>query len=146
MKNITGCGLKLFVLIFGLASLVMGIKFLSVDSSSLIEVQAEVVSTTPGTTDDLGNESYNVTYKYQVDGVQYESSFSSSAEYAPGEVITVYYDPESPDWSYNSPGETNFLGIVGLLFGLFCLGSLGWGVLKSMLSKQDETAPNADKG
>jgi hypothetical protein len=135
VKNITGCVLKGFVLIAGLASLVLGIQYLSVDSSSLLEAQAKVISTSQGTTDDNGVENFSVTYQYEVDGVPYESSYTSSREYAPGEMITVYYDPEAPDSSFNSQGEANFLGLVGVLFGLFCIGSLGWGVVRSMFSK-----------
>lgn len=151
MKNFGSCVMKAFVWASGFVALAFGIYFLSVDSSSLIKTQAEMVSSTYTTTDDSGNESYNVTYTYQVDNVWHEDSMSSSAEYAPGEIIMVYYDPKFPDNSYASQGESSFLGIIGVVFGIYCIGSMGWGTIKSVFNKQKKEAipvedPNQGSG
>lgn len=69
MKNKTGLIMKIFVLAFGVFSLIYGIKFMSVKTADLVNVKAEILSSSWGTTDDYGNDSYNVTYSYSVMGV-----------------------------------------------------------------------------
>ena len=130
LKNKTGLIMKIFVLTFGVFSLIYGIKFMSVQTADLVEVEAEILSSTWGTIDDLGNDSYNITYSYSVMGVNYEGSFSGSEGYTQGEKITVYYDPQSPENTYSSQGESTLLGIIGIVFGLFCVGSILWGMIR----------------
>ncbi len=140
MKNTTSCILKAFVIVAGLASLILGIKYTFLDTSAWPAVQAEVVSSSFRITDDQGNDTFNVSYAYQVDDTQYSGTYSSYEALYPGDRITVYYDPRSPGTSITSKGELFFLGIIGLLFGLFCLGSLGVGALKSIFKNSKKTA------
>jgi hypothetical protein len=139
MKNVASWGVKLFTLAFGIGSLIFGTQALFSNSSNWPGVQAEVLSVSNGTIDDSGSESYNVEIKYVVDGNEYTDTFSSSTEYSRGDQVTVYYDPQSPDSTVSSPGEAEFLGIVGILFGLFVFGSFGWGALKTWLAKRKKT-------
>lgn len=131
MSKTTGCILKTFMWIVGIGSLVYGIYFLLTDTSMWPAVQAEVVSCKPVTSDDLGDTTYNTEIEYEVDGVKYSGYFNDYTEYAKGERITVYYDPKSPSSTITSQGEMGFLGCVGALFGLFTIGSMAWGAIKS---------------
>jgi hypothetical protein len=131
MKNWGTCVMKAFMWGIGLAALFFGVYYLFKDTSGYQSVQAVITSSSKGTTDDLGNWSYNVDYAYEVGGVRYTGSFSGSEGDAVGDTLTVYYDPEDPGTTFTSKGESTFLGVIGVLFGLFCLGSMGWGWLKS---------------
>ena len=126
MNKSKGLGVKIFVLVFGIASFVMGMKNISADSSALIDVEAQIMSVSKELADDSGTSSYTVTYQYTVDSIDYQNDYSSYSEVSQGEKITVYYDPESPAESYQSKNESKFVGIMGVLLGLVCVGGLGW--------------------
>ena len=121
--------------LFGLAALVFGIVYLMQDTSSFIEVEATVVSSVYATTNDNDIDSYNVTITYPVNGVETTDTINRDQEYAAGEQMTVYYDPKDPGHVFSSRSESTFLGGIGVVFGLYCLGSLGWGWLKSRREK-----------
>lgn len=99
------------------------------------EVQSSKLKVHRGTNSDgVGTDSYyaQVVYKYTVNGIQYRSDrvffgqdASTSkvsakrrvAEYAPGNQVKVYYDPENPKVSVLEPGI--HLGVFLLLaFGI----------------------------
>ncbi|MBA4385732.1 MAG: hypothetical protein C0410_13425, partial [Anaerolinea sp.] len=117
MKKNTGLGVKIFIVVVGIASFVMGVKNMSVNSAALTAVDAQVVSVYKELADDSGTSSYTVTYKYAVNGIDYQNDLSSYSEVSQGEIITVYYDPKSPAESYESQGESKFVGIMGVLLG-----------------------------
>lgn len=143
MKKGKGLGVKIFVVVFGLAAFIVGVKYLGVNSGNLTSVEAEVVSVSEELADDSGTSSYTVTYTYLVNGVSYQNDYSSYSEVTQGEKIIVYYDPKSPAESYNTKGESKFVGIMGVLLGLGCVGGTGWGAIKSKLgsSKSTEAPP-----
>jgi len=140
-KNPTSKLMTILLGLFGLAALIYGIVFLLEDTSDYVEVTASVVSSSYATTDDYGNESYNVTIVYPVNGVDTTDIISSSQEYAAGEQMTVYYDPEDTGHVFSSRSESTCLGGIGVVFGLFCLGSLGWGWLQRRRQKATPIAP-----
>jgi hypothetical protein len=135
MQKKNGLGVKIFTIIFGIAALVMGIKLLLVNTSSLTAISAEIVSISKNYADDTDTSSFDISYTYQVNGIDYQSNFSSSTEYSQGEMITVYYDPKSPETAYSSPTESKFLGVVGVILGLVCVGGTGWGMIKSRFGR-----------
>jgi len=143
MNNSKGIGsiiVKIFVVVFGIAALIVGVKYLGVNAADLKSVDAEVVSVSEELADDSGTSSYTVTYTYTVDGIGYQSNYSSYSDVQQGEKITVYYDPASPAESYQSQGESTYVGIMGILLGLACLGGMGWEAIKSIRNKSKESA------
>jgi hypothetical protein len=143
MNKSKGLGVKIFILVIGIASFVMGVKNMSVNSSALIGVEAQVVSVSKELADDSGTSSYTVTYKYAVNGVDYQDDFSSYSEVPQGEKVTVYYDPKSPAESYQSQGESKSVGVMGVILGIVCVGGIGWEAIKSKRksTKETETPP-----
>lgn len=131
MSKTTGCIMKAFMWVVGFAALGYGIYFLTVDTSNWPQVEAVVTSSTQSTSDDVGNTTYNTSYEFEVDGVKYQASVNDYTEYAKGDKITVYYDPNDPSTTITSQGEMGFLGCVGVLFGLFAIGSMTWGAIKA---------------
>jgi len=147
MKKIISLGLKIIVFVSGLLCLWFGLKNIFVDTSDWIKVQAEVISVSTSTdfTEGSNGISYDGKYKYQVDNIQYEGSYSNGPNYSPGKMITVYYDPQKPEISDVSPGQSQWFGIVLFLFGIYCIGSLGWAVLKSWFTKKGNPENPAEK-
>ena len=131
MNKTTGCIMKTFTWLAGIASLVYGIYFLTVDTSKWPQVEVVVTSSKEGLSDDYSNSTYDTYYEFKVDGVTYQDSINSNTEYAAGDKITVYYDPNDPSTTITSRGEMSFLGCVGVLFGLFAIGSMAWGAIKA---------------
>lgn len=131
MSKTTGYIMKAFMWVVGFAALGYGIYFLTVDTSNWPQVEAVVTSSQESTSDDIGNSTYNTSYEFEVDGVKYQASVNDYTEYAKGDRITVYYDPNDPGTTIMSQGEMGFLGCVGVAFGLFAIGSMAWGALKA---------------
>ena len=136
MENIGSTIVKLFMWVIGLVLIVFGANLLISSTREWSEAQAEVVSSSKQYTSIEEPDSYSISYKYQVDGVEYINSMSSSANYSPGDKFTVYFDPSSPDVSFESQGGAAFLGLGSCLFGLLCVGSMAWGVWKSRSTKK----------
>lgn len=131
MNKTTGCIMKTFTWLAGIAALVYGIYFLTVDTSKWPQIEAVVTSSQKSTSDDNGDYTYNTSYEFEVSGVTYQASNNDYTEYAKGDKITVYYDPNDPSTTITSQGEMGFLGCVGVLFGLFTIGSMAWGAIKA---------------
>jgi hypothetical protein len=129
MNNIGSTIMKGFMWVVGFASLGYGIYFLSINTSDWPQVEAVVTSSEATTSDDLGNPEYTSYYEFEVDGVKYQDS--TNGQYDKGERITVYYDPNDPSKTITSRGELGSLGCIGVPFGLFCIGSMTWGVIKA---------------
>ena len=131
MKNIGSTIMKGFIWVVGFASLAYGIYFLSINTSDWPQVEAVVTASGESMTDDTGNSTYNTSFEFEVDGVKYEASVNDSTEYAKGDKITVYYDPNDPSTTIMSQGEMGYLGCIGVGFGLFAIGSMAWGAIKA---------------
>jgi hypothetical protein len=139
MKPKTHPAIKIFLVIFGLAALVWGISALRSNSSSWPAVKAAIVSSRYEGGKDLN--SYHVTYAYQVGNDHYSDTFdNSSDDYQPGDEITVYYDPASPGTSITSPGEAEFLGVIGLILGFVCVGGIAWEEFKTRRTSSQASA------
>lgn len=134
MSKTTGYIMKAFMWVIGFAALGYGIYFLSINTSNWPQTEAVVTSSERSTSDDSGNYTYNTSYEFEVDGVMYEASVNDYTEYAKGDKITVYYDPNDPSTTITSQGEMGFLGCIGVLFGLFAIGSMTWGAIKARKS------------
>jgi hypothetical protein len=141
MSKTTGCIMKGFMWVVGIASLVYGIYFLSINTSNWPQVQAVVTSSRAGTTDDAGNVNYETWFDYEVEGVKYSGYINEYTQYNQGDKLTRYYDPKDPDSTITSQGEMGFTGCIGVVFGLFCLGAMTWGAIKAR--RKTET-PAAD--
>lgn len=131
MSETTGWIMKTFMWVIGFAALGYGVYFLMMDTSNWPQIEAVVTSSEQSTSDDTGNYTYNTYYEFEVDGVKYEASVNNYTEYAKGDRITVYYDPNDPSTTIMSQGEMGFLGCIGVLFGLFAIGSMAWGAIKA---------------
>jgi hypothetical protein len=131
MSKTTGCIMKGFMWVVGIACLVGGIYYLMMDTSNWPQVDAVVTASKAGTTDDTGNTSYQTSFEYQVDGVVHEGYFNEYLQYTKGDKITVYYDPKNPNHTIQSQGELGSAGCIGVAFGLFCIGSMAWGAIKA---------------
>ena len=135
MKNIGSIIVKLFMWGLGLILIVFGANLFISSNREWSEAQAEVVSSSKQFTSFDEPESYSISYKYQVDGVEYIDSMSSGTNYSPGYKFMVYFDPASPDVSFEAKEDATLLGLGSCLFGLFCVGSMAWGVWKSRSAK-----------
>jgi hypothetical protein len=135
---------KIFVVLFGIFMIVASISALQSNSSNWPGAEAKVVSSERAvSTDNETDPGYDLTYTYKVDGVVYSKSTNVSSEYRPGDIITAYYDPASPDSSILSRGEMEMYGFGGLLFGLFCVGGVIWDVIKARFKKDQQPAEPA---
>jgi len=145
VNNKTSLVIKILVLLFGVAMIVTGVGALQSNSASWPSARAKIVSSTLHSSGNSSNNSaYDITYDYQVDGVQYSGAFTSDLEtYRKEDALIIYYDPNSPGNSITSPGEMETYGIIGILFGLFCVGGIGWDGIKSMLAKRQGAAAAA---
>lgn len=141
MSKTTGCIMKGFMWAVGIASLVYGIYFLTLDTSDWIPVEAAAVSSRAGMTDEDGNATYDITYEYVVDGVKYTHFDNEYRQPAQGEKITLYHDPNDPNHTITSQGEMGMAGCIGVVFGLVCILSMVWGVIKS---RRNTEPPAAD--
>jgi hypothetical protein len=131
MSKTTGCIMKTFTWVAGIAALVYGIYFLMMDTSKWPQIEAVVISSVEGMSDENSATTYDTYYEIQVDGIKYEDSINGYTQYNKGDKITVYYDPNDPTTTVMSRGELGFLGCVGVLFGLFTIGSMAWGAIKA---------------
>ena len=131
MSKTTGCIMKGFMWVVGIGSLVYGTILFFTNTSSWPQVEAVVTSSRSLTTDDVGTVTYETDYQYEVDGTSYQSYIHDSTQYREGERIKVYYDPDDPTTTITSQGEYGFTGCIGILFGLFCIGSMAWGAVKA---------------
>jgi hypothetical protein len=113
----------------GLALFIFGLTSLGSNSQNWPGVQGQV-TTVIRETDQNGNYTYQISYNYQVDGVEYDGSFTNSNERQSGEAITIYYDPADPRTSILSPGEREWQVWGGILGGLALLGWGGWEIVK----------------
>jgi hypothetical protein len=136
MKTIGSMIVKAFMWVFGLALIVYGANLLISSSREWSAAQAEVMSSLKRYTSSDEADSYSITYKYQVNGSEYTDSISSSRDYSPGDIFTVYFDPSSPGVSFESQGGASLLGFGSCLFGIICVGSMAWGVWKSQSRKK----------
>ena len=143
-KSITAKILTLGVIAAAVAALAFGAFYLFKDTSGYQTTQAVVTGSRYAGSDDSG-ETYNVDYEYIVDGVRYNGSFSGSERDQPGDTLTVWYDPASPGNSYQSQGEANWLGGIGVLFGAGTLFAYvrAW-LKKRHASRVTEAAPTQE--
>ncbi len=140
MNNIGSTIVKIFMWVMGLVLIVYGTNLLISSTREWSSAQAEVVSSSQQYTSSDEPESYSISYKYQVGDVEYTDSMSSGTNYSPGDKFTVYFDPSSPDDTFTSQGWASILGLVTCSFGLLCVGSMAWGVLKSRSTKKMATS------
>jgi Protein of unknown function (DUF3592) len=126
--------LRLFLIVF---PLVLGALFvwlgirnhsLGKQSESWPTVQGTLVSESSATTK---KKRIHVFYEYQVKGVNYRSSrvnFQDDKDskkkirdkYTVGDSLTVHYDPDDPEKSVLTPGNTTGSLIAKILGALFC--------------------------
>ncbi len=119
----------------GLALLIFGLTSLGSNSQNWPSVQGQV-TTVIRETDDNGNYTYQTSYSYQVNGADYDGSFTNSTEHQPGEALTVYYDPADPSTDILFPGEREWQVWGGILGGLALLGWGGWEIIKLQRKQQ----------
>jgi hypothetical protein len=144
MKSKRSIFFNIFVVVFGLAAMIMGIIAMQSKSASWPEVPGQIVSSEISNSNSDELSTYDSTYKYMVGSTEYSSSSNSSTERVPGEQITVYYDPDDPSTSVLSRGETELTGVIGFAFGLFCVGGVAWEVFKSKTRKNQAPAAPAE--
>jgi hypothetical protein len=131
MNNIGSRIIKAFMWMAGMAALVYGVYALTVDTSNWPTTVAVVTSSSKVSSDELGTDTYSTDFEYSVDGKTYQGYVNDSTQYAEGNQITVYYDPNDPDTTVMSQGEMGYVGCIGVLFGLFAIGSMAWGAVKA---------------
>ena len=87
----------LFLTIFGVIVLVISIKnsnYVQVESVvSNVKLVQNTVTDSDGT---HVEDSYDVTVKYFVEGVEYEGELSGLSKYNIGDKMKIYYNPENP--------------------------------------------------
>jgi len=91
-----------FLIPIGLALIVFGGIMLGFDFSSYEETTGSITAVAEDRDED-NHTVYDVSFTYTVDGKKYEGSFEDlGGEYATGEDIAVFYDPENPNAITNS--------------------------------------------
>jgi hypothetical protein len=138
--------MKAFTWAVGIASLVYGVYFLMMDTSKWPQIEAAVISSEEGMSDENSATTYDTYYEIEVGGVKYEDSINGYNQYNKGDKIMVYYDPTDPSTTIMSRGELGSLGCIGVVFGLFCIGSMAWGAIKARGQTEppaaDQNAPS----
>jgi hypothetical protein len=119
----------------GLALFIFGLTSLGSNSKEWPSVQGQITSSMEET-NQSGNTSYQISYSYQVKGVEYDGTFTSSDKREPGEAITIYYDPADPSTDILSPGEREWQVWGAILVGLAMLGWGGWEIIKLQRKQQ----------
>ena len=143
MNPKTSLVIKIIVFVFGLVLLVTGFNFLRSNSSNWPTVQGQVTSSVKRfqPSNSLDNPGYDVTYTYQVNNTKYETTDKMDDQPVNGAAIKVYYDPSDPHTHVLSPAEDTFSVIIGMIFGLICIGGIGWGWIKALVVKKNKTSP-----
>ncbi len=116
---------RLFVPV-GIALMIFGVILLGFRTDKYAETAGEILSVTecPTAGEDHAQEN-DVKVKYQVDGKDYETTFSNiTGSYKTGGSIKVYYDPDDPQKTTNSKLNGFIapvmigLGAAALIFGI----------------------------
>jgi hypothetical protein len=136
MWKIISLVFKIFVVLCGFGLIALGVGKYGLQSNSInwLNTDGQVVSSESDYSYDTS--AYKITYQYVVDGTTYSSSYTDDNAKSPGEKITIYYDPTHPNSSTNIPGGFEFMGFVLLAFGLFCVVSVLWGAIKSIVANR----------
>ena len=112
---------RLFFLIpFTLILLVMAVVLSPVMTKGYLETEGTVTKVEKEITYDADNtkrETYETTFTYTVDGVDYEQSFSLNGPKEIGSKITVYYNPDKPA-NVSSSLNNSWLWIIFLVLGI----------------------------
>ena len=145
MWKILSVVFKVFLVLYGFGAIALGIGSYGLKSNSAnwTGVEAQVVSSeydSSNSSEGSGSNNIKITYKYVVGDTTYFSSDYDSTEKPAGEKITIYYDPNRPDVSTTTPGSFEFSGLFLLATGLFCVGSVVWGPIKSLVSNRKKMA------
>ena len=138
MRNAARIAWKVIKVVLGLACLVWGSLYLAADTSSFPAVEAEVLSSTERIYGDTTEVAYDVKYGYQVDGTAYSGQLSSRTWREPGEIITVYYDPDDAGESYATQGQKRTWGIAILVVGLYLVVEPFWTSRSNQAAKQEK--------
>ena len=146
MSKTTGFIMKAFMWVVGIGSLIFGTFRFFKDTSNWPQVEAVVTSSKYLTSDDSGSETYETDYEYEVDGISYQSYIHEYTQYQKGDRIKIYYDPEDPTTTITSQGEYGFTGCIGIVFGLFCIGSMAWGAIKARKQAASPAEPTPGAG
>ena len=138
MRNAARIAWKVIKVVLGLACLVWGSLYLATDTSSFPAVEAKVLSSTERIYGDTTDVAYDVKYGYQVDGTAYSGQLSSRTWREPGEIITVYYDPDDAGESYATQGQKRTWGIIILAVGLYLAINPFWKTTKNPTPEQKD--------
>ena len=129
MKN------RILAIIVPVILLVGGVMFIALGAINLNQVKSfpQVDATVTnleeevGTDPDMSDVNETVTVQYVVNGKSYEEvlQFHETGKYRVGDVITVRYDPEKPNYVTAGSNKTSVIYVaVGALFALGGLAML----------------------
>lgn len=118
MRAISSIIARITLALIGAILIYSGVRVLKSVSTNLIMTQAEIVASSVKYSD-TGDKSYDISYRYEVNGEKFTLSFNSKNDYTLGSNIPVYYNPNSPDLSFRSMEAGRNEGIVFLLAGIF---------------------------
>ena len=132
-----------FFVPLGIALIVFGILMLVFNNDSYLETVGKVKEVVE-TLNSENAKVYDITFKFTVDGTEYEDTFDEQPkEYKVGDDIKVYYDPEDP--TRTSSSKTGILPPI--LIGLGALALVA-GVLMTVKaykkSNELDQTPKAD--
>lgn len=109
----------------GIFFITVGVWTILFNSRSWPAVEAEVIRSEYVVPLDYElNPGYDVHFNFGVNGQTYNSMINMPAEKFPGEKITVYYNPESPETTILTSGELEWHGLGSLVLGLVFLGEV----------------------
>ncbi len=114
-----------FFLPISIALIIMGFLLLRMTPSKYAETQGTVTNVTQHTNED-GEEQYDITFEYTVDGKKYTSEYLDLVESMDiGANVTVYYNPDDPQSTSNTKhtGLISYVmmgaGTLGLFYGIY---------------------------
>ena len=107
----------------GLILIVFGVILFGMKTGNYVRTTGRVTAVTAGVPDDNNNATWDIEFTYTADGGRFTGTFAGlTKEYAVGDELEVYYNPENPEQITNTK-MGSFLGpvmiVAGLLAGAF---------------------------
>lgn len=137
-----------FLVPFGLMLLIFGIVLLGFKTDKYVESVGKVTAVTEGIYDSENNEQqYDVEFTYNVDGKGYSGSFvNAGSNYAVGDDIKVFYDPDDPSKASSSKAG-GFLAPIMIALGALAIGFGIFSTVKAFKKSKelDEAVPGGGR-
>ena len=115
-----------FLILIGVVLIVVGIIIMGVKTDNFVETTGRITCVTEGIYEEDRAQTYDVTFTYTVDGREYEATYGDlTGDFAVGDSIKLFYNPENPNQTSNSKMSTAVppimigVGALALIYGVF---------------------------